>query len=298
MKLRASIVALAVGISTVTAPAAVAPHAIAAEQTMADTYELSFSEPPRPFAPDNALTSVSLGYLGVPEGTKISVLDPDFFDTGRMVNGILVEPKTGGLWVQIFPKNRVYGSEVPVKTKYLVEYPDGYQEVSEKTVTIYPAQMNQYRPGLDSDRVELEKQEFLSFTPPPANTKVELLDAPEGWNVTASEEGLTVTSSAEGTAKVAVRFIFEDGSTRIHSFSIRSEQPVKPEPEAPAPAPEPEDPAPDLEPGTGDVEQPAPSGSSKTVKTVGIVGGVIALILALIGGAVAFAPQLGIKLPF
>lgn len=267
MKLRSLALALSLSLA---ATGVVAPTVQAQEtQTMAEQYEPEFSPIPKPFiGTTSGQEAATFRYSGVPVGTEMTVLHPNFGSDGDEENGLLVRitRRSFGpaIWIQVFPDD-IQSSPISNSVEFFVAYPDGSTEVVEHTFTVYPLQKFVHSPRIDNALVEEGVDSRLTIEDLPEGAQIQITDVPAGWDVDVEGNVLKVNASETGDGDVIAYVTFSDGSNLITTFNI-SAQPVLPDPE-PTPDPEP-------------AEQ---SGSSSE-------GTIIALILGLLGlgGAVAF----------
>ena len=267
MQIRSLALALSFAIATT---GVVVPTVQAQEsRTMAEQYEPEFSPIPKPFIGTTShQTSASFRYSGVPKGTELTVLNPNFGNDGDEENGLLVSiirlSFGPAIWIQIFP-DRLTSTHVSNPVKFFVAYPDGSTETVDHTFTVYPLQKFVHSPRIDDAWVEEGVDSRLTIEDLPEDAQVQITDVPAGWEVDVDGDILKVNAPETGEGDVIAYVTFSDGSNLITTFNI-SAQPALPEPE-PEPAPEPTN----------------NSGSSSGI-------GIIALILGLLGlgGAGAF----------
>ena len=194
---------------------------------MKDQYELQIEAPPKPFGLGARKVSAQLAYLGVPEGTDVQILSPNFSDDGFSENNLVVRTMyPGSLWVQFFPEAYSYSRSVSNTTKYMVTYPDSSREIVQRTVTIHPALRHVLEPELKTKRVETGKGTALAFSDVPRGTKLEILDAPQGWLASVSEGQVTVKPKTAGSGDLVVNFEYRDGSSEVKTFHIAAVRPT------------------------------------------------------------------------
>ena len=274
MKLRSLALALSFAVATT---GVVAPTVQAQEsRTMAEQYEPEFSPIPKPFiGTTTSGEAARFPYSGVPIGTEMTVLHPNFGSDGDMENGLLVEVADWALsgsfvWLQIFPGD-LQGTSASNSVDFFVAYPDGSTEIVEHTFTVYPLQKFVHSPRIDNAFVDEGVESRLKIEDLPEDAQVQITAVPAGWEVDVEGDILKVNAPEAGNGDVIAYVTFADGSNLITTFNI-SAQPVLPDSK----------PESDSEP-TPDPEPAEQSGSSSE-------GTIIALILGLLGlgGAAAF----------
>ena len=273
MKLRSLALALSFAVATT---GVVAPTVQAQEsRTMAEQYEPEFSPIPKPFiGTTTSGEAASFPYSGVPIGTEMTVLHPNFGSNVDKENGLsvsIVERTRGqAIFLKIFPGD-LQGTSASNSVDFFVAYPDGSTEIVEHTFTVYPLQKFVHSPRIDNAFVYKGVESRLKIEDLPEDAQMQIIEAPGGWEVDVEGDILKVNAPEAVTRDVTAYTTFADGSNLITTFNI-SAQPVLPDSQ----------PESDSQP-TPDPEPAEQSGSSSE-------GTIIALILGLLGlgGAAAF----------
>lgn len=270
MKLRSLALALSFSMATV----GIAVPAVQAQETltMAERYEPEFGPIPNPFNAGNHIEEIAtIPFSGLPDGAKMTVLNPNFGSEGDKENGLLVEVQASNkIWLHIFPDD-LQGTSASNSVDFFVAYPDGSTEVVEHTFTVYPLQKFLHSPRIDNAFVDEGVESRLKIEDLPEDAQIQITDVPAGWEVDVEGNILKVNAPKAGNGDVIAYTTFADGSNLITTFNI-SAQPVLPDPE---PTPEPK---PTTEPKPTDN-----SGSSSSTTIIALILGLLGL-----GGAAAF----------
>lgn len=297
MKKRALVAALCC-LSTASTTAVAAPVATAqtatANKTMADQFDPAFGDPGTPFGTGGDNTSERIS-VGVPYGTKLTILDQNSSDEGYVFARMIVDY----VFLQIFPGFYRYGKTASTTVDFAVEYPDGSAEVVTHTFTVHPFEKHQHNPTLDKGTIEVGKTTTVKVLDIPSSASVELLKVPQDWKVKQEGNTFTVTPPAEENGEFVYKVAFSDGSSKIVTNSVQSNK-VVPKPNIPKETENPRLPGDGTDTDAADDKPSSPAFSGGS-STAGIIAGVIGAVLAIalsIGGA-AFAGLIpGLKLPF
>lgn len=264
MKLRSFALALTFAVATtgVVAPTVQAEESqTTADQTMAEQYEPEFGEIPKPFIGNTSTQKAgTIPYSGLPDGAKMTVLNPNFGSYANRKNGLLVQVySNSSIWLNVFPEY-MKGDSASNSVKFFVSYPDGSTEVVEHTFTVYPLQKVLYSPRIDDPRVYEGVDDNLEILELPEDAQVEIVEAPTDWEIEVNGNALSVRAPQVGSGDVVTYVTFSDGSTAPVTFQI------------------------DVEPKPGEpLEKPTVNSGSSSGASI------IALILGLLGlGGAAF----------
>lgn len=235
------IVSAVMAAAMATSPVFAIPVTTAQAQTeppMRDRYHITVDQPPAPFGVDGT-TSVFLPFSEMPEGTDIRIRVSNHLG-GWQEGGVVVGPEPGGLRVSIHPEQfGDYREKITNWQTYTVKFPDESWYVTRFDVTVHPALRYRYTPKLDTTEVTQGEEKTLKFVDLPQDTKVEVVEAPEGWSVDTTGEGLKVKAGSEGAADVKVNLTYSDTSSEPHTFTITSVAGAAPTTTSPEPtAPE------------------------------------------------------------
>jgi len=315
MKKRALVAALCC-LSTASATAVAAPVATAqtatANKTMADQYQPTFTEPQNPFGANGDVET--LGINNVPQGTKLTIINPNFGDgEGREQDELLVKVYGNSIWLHLFSQYKDLKKSISNTVKFLVEYPDGSAELIDHTFTVHPVEKLLYFPFFENLVVPVGETSQLKVVGMPDSASVDLIGGPEGWNVKQEGNTFTVTPPAEGNGEFVYKVTFSDGTSKIATSNVwadkdpkNADNPVRPGNNdssalAPSESENPVAPGDDSGAPQGWIVGPSDHGNTGGSSTAGIIAGVIGAVLAIalsIGGA-AFAGLIpGLKLPF
>lgn len=200
---------------------------------MADQFQPTFPALPKPFGDKTEdKTYHTFRFGGVPQGTRLIILNENRSQNGRAENGVLVQPwDPGKLWISIFETDLNLTKGAASNTvNFLAEYPDGSSETFYHTFTVHPFQRYYSKPTVNENQVQAGVETPLRLNGMPRGAQLSIRSAPQGWAAVHSGDTLRVTADSPGTATLYGLVSYSDGSSQPVSFTLTATSEAMPAP--------------------------------------------------------------------